>query len=192
MMSTCIVDLYYGCNSVQFSLLSCIWLITCHFMHPSSCIWHLYTRHHASHLSIHLFSVSHLGYDPSHVVKSCISHVIMYLASCIHLFQPMIICIALMTWCIPCNQVLHFICRHATYIMHTYVSYPDCMHMHSKKPWSFWKKSTNLCVTNQVKKKKIIVHSFVHDIHAFPLHKKGKHLHLTLHCQDKIKLIHLL
>ena len=98
-------------------------------------------------------SVSHLGYDPSHVVKSCISHVIMYLASCIHLFYPMIICIALMTWCIPCNQVLHFICRHASYIMHTYVSSPDCIHMHSKKSWSFFekKKSTNLCVTNQAK-----------------------------------------
>src|ERR1044072_2580383 len=90
-MSTCIVDLYYGCNSIQYAFLSCIWLITCHFMHPSSCIWYVHTCiMHTSilvHDHLHIYAL----YDPSHVTQSCISYVILYLASCIHLHNLMIV-----------------------------------------------------------------------------------------------------
>src|ERR1044072_9065738 len=90
MMSACIVNLYYGCNSIQFAFLSCIWLITCHFMHPSSCVLYVHTCIMHTSILVHDHLHIYAFYDPSRLVKSCISHVIMYLASCIHLHNLMI------------------------------------------------------------------------------------------------------
>src|ERR1044072_6058191 len=76
--------------SILHSFFTCIWLIQCHFMHPSSCIRYVHTcTMHTSilvHDHLHIYAL----YDPSPVTPSCISHVIVYLASCIHLRNIMI------------------------------------------------------------------------------------------------------
>jgi hypothetical protein len=145
-------------------------------MHPAY-------AHVISYIHLHVFGI----FTPT----SSISHVIMYLASCIHSYQPMIICIAFVTWCIPCNQVMHFTCHHVSCIMHTSILAHDHLYTQSnKKTWSFVK---NKCCHDRPgkkrKKKSMLIHLF---IHSFPLHEKWKQLHLILHFQDKIKLINLL